>query len=319
MNVGTSTNIISQLKGRDFLTLVDFSTEEIDYLIDLASYLKEQCEKGIVYEPLKGKTLGMIFEKPSTRTRVSFEAGMYQLGGMGIFLSTKDIQMERGESIADTAKVLSGYLDGIMIRTFSQERVEELAEHATIPVINGLTDLYHPCQLLADLQTIKEVKGKLAGLKLAYIGDGNNMANSLMIAAAKMGIDISIAAPKGYLPNQDAIEKANAFACDSDILITEDPIKAVKEADIIYTDVWASMGQEKEQAIRQKVFANFQVNQELVNYAKEDFIFMHCLPAHREEEVTAEIMDGKHSVVFQESENRLHAQKALMTALMGEL
>ncbi|MBM7571142.1 ornithine carbamoyltransferase [Aquibacillus albus] len=316
--VVTSANLKGQLNGKDFLTLADYTTEEIEYLLDLANYLKEQRKKGIVYEPLKGKTLGMIFEKSSTRTRVSFEVGIYQLGGTGLFLSSKDIQIGRGEPIADTAKVLSGYLDGIMIRTFSQDDVEELAENASIPVINGLTDLYHPCQVLADLQTIKEEKRQLAGLKMAYIGDGNNMANSLMIGAAKTGMNISVAAPAGYHPDPAATEKAKSFAKGSEIQITEDPYEAVKDADVIYTDVWASMGQESEQKEREKAFEAFQVNQALVSHAKSDYIFMHCLPAHREEEVTAEIIDGKHSVVFQEAENRLHAQKALMTALMGE-
>lgn len=260
----------------------------------------------------------MIFEKSSTRTRVSFEAGIYQLGGTGLFLSANDIQIGRGEPISDTAKVLSGYLDGIMIRTFSQQDVEDLAENATIPVINGLTDEYHPCQVLADLQTMKEIKGKLEGLKLAYIGDGNNMAHSLMIGCAKMGLDVAIAAPNGYQPKDEITAVAKSFAEGTEVLVTDDVIEAVKDADVIYSDVWASMGQEAEQNEREKAFAaTYQVNTELFSHAKEDAIFMHCLPAHRGEEVTSEIIDGPQSVVFQEAENRLHAQKALMVALMG--
>ncbi|WP_058305815.1 ornithine carbamoyltransferase [Gracilibacillus massiliensis] len=306
-----------QLKGRDLLTLADYSKAEIAYLLELATKIKNKRKNGEVYQPLKGKTLGMIFEKSSTRTRVSFEAGIYQLGGTGLFLSSNDIQIGRGEPISDTAKVLSGYLDGIMIRTFSQKDVEDLAENASIPVINGLTDDYHPCQVLADLQTIKEKKGELAGLKLAYIGDGNNMAHSLMIGCAKMGIDVAIAAPNGYQPKAEITEHAKSFADGSEVLITDDPIEAVKDADVIYSDVWASMGQEQEQKLREKAFATYQVNTELFSHAHDEAIFMHCLPAHRGEEVTTEIIDGPQSVVFEEAENRLHAQKALMVALMG--
>ncbi|WP_369809975.1 ornithine carbamoyltransferase [Gracilibacillus caseinilyticus] len=306
-----------QLKGRDLLTLADYSKAEIAYLLELADQIKQKRKNGEVYQPLKGKTLGMIFEKSSTRTRVSFEAGIYQLGGTGLFLSANDIQIGRGEPISDTAKVLSGYLDGIMIRTFSQKDVEDLAENASIPVINGLTDNYHPCQVLADLQTIKEEKGKLDGLKLAYIGDGNNMAHSLMIGCAKMGLDVAIAAPKDYQPKTEIIELAKSFADGSEVVVTEDAVEAVKDADVIYSDVWASMGQEAEQIEREKAFAEYQVNSALFAHAQSDAIFMHCLPAHRGEEVTAEIIDGPQSVVFQEAENRLHAQKALMVALMS--
>lgn len=310
-------NIAVQLKGRDFLTLADYQPEEIKYLLDLAKEMKEKKKRGEVYQPLKGKVLGLIFEKSSTRTRVSFESGIYQLGGTGLFLSSNDIQLGRGETISDTAKVLSSYLDGIMIRTFKQSDVEELAKNASVPVINGLTDSYHPCQVLADLQTIQEVKGTLAGLKIAYIGDGNNMAHSLMLGAAKMGMHFSTAAPEGYLPDETIVQNAKEIADGANITITTDPIEAVKDADVIYTDVWASMGQESEQQEREKLFAAYQVNESLVKHAKEDYTFMHCLPAHRGEEVTASIIDGKHSVVFQEAENRLHAQKALMVALMG--
>ncbi|MCT1577496.1 ornithine carbamoyltransferase [Oceanobacillus kimchii] len=309
-----------ELKGKDFLTLADYTKDEIEYLIDLADYLKKQQKDRVIFEPLKGKTLGMIFEKSSTRTRVSFETGIYQLGGLGIFLSSKDIQIGRGESIADTAKVLSGYLDGIMIRTFAQEDVEELAKHASIPVINGLTDLYHPCQALADLQTIKEVKGKLQGEKLVYIGDGNNMTHSLMIGASLTGMHMVAVTPDGYTPNKEVLTKAKSIADQHGAIIewTTDVETAVQGADVLYTDVWASMGQEEEQQQREKDFENYQVNERLLEKAKTDAIFMHCLPAHRGEEVTTGVIDGKQSVVFQQAENRLHAQKALMTALMTD-
>ncbi|WP_077624114.1 ornithine carbamoyltransferase [Sediminibacillus massiliensis] len=308
-----------QLRGRDFLTLADYSKDELIYLLELADYLKKQQKAGKLEQPLKGKTLGMIFEKSSTRTRVSFEVGIYQLGGTGLFLSTNDIQIGRGEPVADTAQVLSGYLDGIMIRTYSQSVVEELAAKASIPVINGLTDTYHPCQVLADLQTIRETKGSLRGVKLAYIGDGNNMAHSLMLGGATMGMEIHIAAPEGYQPDAGITETAKSIAKyhGGKVNITEEPEVAVQQADVIYTDVWASMGQENEQKIRERAFAGFQVNKGLYSLARKDAVFMHCLPAHRGEEVTAEIIDGKQSVIYQQSENRLHAQKALMAALMG--
>jgi ornithine carbamoyltransferase len=307
------------LQGKNLLTLADYSQNQITSLLDLADYLKKERKAGNAIEPLKGKTLGMIFEKSSTRTRVSFEAGMYQLGGTGIFLSSKDLQIGRGEPIPDTAKVLSGYLDGIMIRTFSHETVEELAQYASIPVINGLTDLYHPCQVLADLQTIREIKGKLQGVKLAYIGDGNNMAHSLMIGAAMMGMEMTVASPKGYEPEEAVTQKAKKLAekSEASIAVLEDPKEAAKNADVIYTDVWASMGQEEEQLIREQKFKSYQVNSGLLEVAHEDVSFMHCLPAHRGEEVSEEVIDGKHSVVFEEAENRLHAQKALLTALMS--
>ncbi len=312
-------SIQQQLAGKDFLTLADYSKPEIAYLLELAAYLKNQRLKGSVEQPLQGKTLGMIFEKSSTRTRVSFEAGIYQLGGTGLFLSSDDIQIGRGEPISDTAKVLSGYLDGMMIRTFSQQVVEELAENATIPVINGLTDSYHPCQVLADLQTIEEVKGGLSGVKLAYIGDGNNMAHSLMLGGSIMGMDIIIAAPGGYQPEKAITKHAQSIAASngSKVEVTSDVAAAVDKADVVYTDVWASMGQESEQAVREQVFLDFQVNKKLLELAHPDAIFMHCLPAHRGEEVTEDVIDGKKSVVFRQAENRLHAQKALMTALMG--
>ncbi|MGB6779080.1 MAG: ornithine carbamoyltransferase, partial [Planococcus citreus] len=295
----------------DFLSLKDYSTEEILDLLNLAIELKKPENKHLPL--LKGKVLGMIFEKSSTRTRVSFEAGMLQLGGHAMFLSSQDTQLGRGETIADTARVLSGYLDGLMIRTFHQSAVEELAKFSSIPVINGLTDDYHPCQVLADLMTLIEHFGELKGRKLAYIGDGNNMANSLMIGAAKVGLDIAIAAPKGYEPQAEMVELAQVIAKDSGsvVTVTHDPVEAVKNSDAIYTDVWASMGQEAEAIKRLNDFEGFQVNAELVQHAKADYIFMHCLPAHREEEVTTDILEGPHSVIFQEAENRLHAQKAV--------
>jgi len=262
----------------------------------------------------------MIFEKSSTRTRVSFEAGMLQLGGNAMFLSSQDTQIGRGETIPDTGRVLSGYLDGLMIRTFHQSTVQELAEYSSIPVINGLTDDFHPCQVLADLMTILEHFGTLKGKKMAYIGDGNNMANSLMIGAAKVGMDISVASPAAYAPTAKMVALAKDIAqyTGSKIEITESPEQAVAGSDVVYTDVWASMGQEQETIERLQHFQGFQVNEELVKHANEDYIFMHCLPAHREEEVTTAILEGPHSVIFQEAENRLHAQKAVLVALMGD-
>ncbi|MFE8696353.1 ornithine carbamoyltransferase [Cytobacillus sp. FJAT-53684] len=306
------------IKGKDFLTLADFSKDVINGLLVKAQKMKNATYIGEDPTPLKGKILGMIFEKSSTRTRVSFEAGMLQLGGHALYLNSQDLQIGRGESIADTAKVLSHYVDAIMIRTFSHQKIEELAFHATIPVINGLTDLYHPCQALADLLTIQENKGTLIGQKLSYIGDGNNVAHSLMIASAKVGMDITIACPSGYEPNSTIIKLAKSIAESngSSISITNDPIEAVKDADAIYTDVWTSMGQEEENEQRLKVFSDFQVNDYLVQKAKKDFVFLHCLPAHRGEEVSAEIIDGPNSAVFQQAGNRLHVQKALLTELI---
>jgi ornithine carbamoyltransferase len=302
---------------KDFLTLLDYSANEIIDLLNLAKDLKKQ---GPSAPPLlKGKILGMIFEKSSTRTRVSFEAAMLKLGGHAIHLSTRDIQMGRGETVSDTAKVLSGYLDGLMIRTFHQSTVEELAHNSTIPVINGLTDDFHPCQALADLLTILEYKGSFKGKKVAYIGDGNNVAHSLLIASAKVGMDCTIITPKNYGPKEEIVSYAKEIAKQSGSIVevTNDPIKGIKNSDVIYTDVWASMGQESEAEERMAHFKPYQVNQELVSHAKKDYIFMHCLPAHRGEEVTEEILDGHHSVVFPEAENRLHAQKALLVHLMS--
>ncbi|MDK2887776.1 ornithine carbamoyltransferase [Desulfofundulus australicus DSM 11792] len=306
-------------KGRDLLSLHDFTPDEIITILDLADELKSKQKRGIPHPYLTGKTLGMIFQKSSTRTRVSFEVAMYQLGGYALYLNAGDLQLGRGESIADTARVLSRYLDGIMIRTYAQADVEELARYADIPVINGLTDLLHPCQVLADLQTIREYKGRLAGLKLAYVGDGNNVCHSLLFGCAKTGINISVASPPGYQPREEIVRAAreDAISTGSRIEILTDPVAAVTGADVVVTDVWASMGQEQESELRKKVFAPYQVNGELVRHASPDFIFLHCLPAHRGEEVTAEIIDGPHSAVWDEAENRLHAQKAVLALLMA--
>ncbi|KIL43389.1 ornithine carbamoyltransferase [Jeotgalibacillus alimentarius] len=310
--------LIPTLQHKDLLTLRDYTSNEILELIEFAAELKKPENKHLPL--LQGKVLGMIFEKSSTRTRVSFEAGMLQLGGHAMYLSTKDIQMGRGETIADTARVLSGYLDGIMIRTFAQSTVSELAENGSIPVINGLTDDYHPCQTLADLLTIHETFGSFKHKKLAYIGDGNNVAHSLMISAAKTGMHFTLACPAGFEPNQEilAYAQAEGTKTGADITVTHDPAEAATGAHVIYTDVWASMGQEAEQAARLKAFEGFQVNESLAAHADPDYIFMHCLPAHREEEVSTAILEGEHSVVFREAENRLHAQKALLVALMGK-
>ncbi|OAT80309.1 ornithine carbamoyltransferase [Desulfotomaculum copahuensis] len=306
-------------KGRDMLSLHDFTPQEIAVILDLAGKLKSKQKKGVPHPYLAGKTLGMIFQKSSTRTRVSFEVGMYQLGGRALYLNANDIQLGRGESIADTARVLSRYLDGIMIRTYAQADVEELARYADIPVINGLTDRLHPCQILADLQTIREHKGALPGLKLAYVGDGNNVCHSLLFGCAKTGMQISVASPPGYQPDEGivALARQDAVQTGGRVEILNDPVQAVTAADVVVTDVWASMGQEAEQAVRAEVFTPYQVNEELVRHAKTDFIFLHCLPAHRGEEVAAAVIDGPHSVVWDEAENRLHAQKAVMALVMG--
>ncbi|MDO4618362.1 MAG: ornithine carbamoyltransferase [Clostridia bacterium] len=304
---------------KDFISLHDLTKEEIFELIQMAIKLKEDKKNGVVNQPLKGKTLGMIFTKSSTRTRVSFEVGMYELGGYPLFLSSADIQLGRGETIYDTAKVLERYLDGIMIRTYSHQDVLDLAEHADIPVINALTDLLHPCQVLADLQTIYEKKGTFEGLKMAYVGDGNNMTNSLMFGMAKMGIDLSVATPAGYEPDKEVTELAKHDFAESGatLVLTNDPREAVKDADVIYTDTWVSMGQEAEKAERIKIFKDYQVNSELVSLAKDDYIFMHCLPAYRGFEVSEDVIDGPNSIIFDEAENRLHAQKAVMVKLMA--
>lgn len=304
---------------KDLISLHDLSSDEVKGLLELGLKLKKELKSGIEHHILKGKTLGMIFTKSSTRTRVSFEVGMTQLGGYPLFLSSNDIQLGRGETIHDTAKVLERYLDGIMIRTYAHSDVIELAEEANIPVINALTDLLHPCQVLADLMTTYEHKGKLEGLKLAYIGDGNNMAHSLMYGCAKVGMDCAIAAPKGYECNSEVVENAKADfkASGRTLILTEDPVEAIKNADVVYTDTWVSMGQESEKTERQKIFMPYQVNKELFKNADSDAVFMHCLPAYRGFEVTEDVIDGPHSVIFDEAENRLHAQKAVMATLMG--
>jgi len=301
---------------KDFLALNAFSKKELDDLFSLALDLKKKQKEGVEHHILKGKTLAMIFEKSSTRTRVSFEVGIYQLGGHGLFISSATSQMGRGEPIKDTARTLSRYCDGIMIRTYGHELVEELARYSTIPVINGLTDLFHPCQVMADLMTVIEHKGGYKGLKFSWVGDGNNMANTWIEAAAVFGFDLILACPKGYQPDEKVLEWALANA-KSSIVLTDDPKEAVKNADVLNTDVWASMGQEKEQKDREKAFAGFQLNAKTVKLAKKDCIVMHCLPAHRDEEITDEVIEGPHSVVWDEAENRLHIQKAIMARLMG--
>lgn len=306
------------LKGRDFLTLLDYSSEEVAYLLQQAYDMKQDTLAGKMSPVLAGKTLGMIFEKHSTRTRISFEVGMIHLGGHGLFMNARDLQIGRGESVQDTGKVLSQFLDGVMIRAKSHTMVEELAEHTSVPVINGLTDLFHPCQAMADLLTIKEVKGDLKGQKLSYIGDGNNVAHSLVIAGAHMGMHVAVATPEGYEYNAGLLEKAKviAKANGGSVTATYDPIEAATDADSIYTDVWTSMGQEEEAAKRLIDFKDFQINDQLIRHAKKDYVFLHCLPAHREEEVAASVIDGKNSFVFQQAGNRLHAQKAILASLL---
>lgn len=305
---------------KHLVCLSDWSAEEVKETLKMAEKLKYERKNGIMHNHmLKGKTLGLIFSKSSTRTRVSFEVAMYQLGGYSMFLSANDIQLGRGETVSDTARTLSRYIDGIMIRTYKQSDVEELAAYGTIPIINGLTDSQHPCQILADLQTVKEYKGKLSGLKLAYVGDGNNVANSLLIGCAKVGMNISVATPEGYECDEKSVEIAKKAALESGSVVNTgyDPYEAVKDADVVYTDTWVSMGMESEKEKRVKTFMPYQVNKELMSKAKPDAIFMHCLPAYRGYEVTEDVIDGPQSVVFDEAENRLHAQKAVLVKLMG--
>lgn len=304
-----------------FISIHDITVDEFHHLLDLGLKLKAETKQGKEHHILKGKALGMIFTKSSTRTRVSFEVGMYQLGGYPIFLSSNDIQLGRGESIYDTANVLSRFVDGIMIRTFDHQDVIDLARYGQIPVINGLTDLLHPCQVMADLMTVYEKFGKLEGLKMAYIGDGNNMANSLLYGCAKAGMDISVATPQGYEPNAEVAEnaKADAKLTGSNIVITHDPEEAIANADVVCTDTWVSMGQEAEKAERIKVFKDYQVSEELFAKSNENSIFIHCLPAYRGYEVAESIIDGPRSVIFDEAENRLHAQKAVMAAVLGNI
>ncbi len=310
-----------KMKGRDLLSIHDLTTEEVYKILTLAKELKVKQKAGIQHHLLEGKTLGMIFQKSSTRTRISFEVGMYQLGGTALFLSGSDLQIGRGEPIKDTARVLSRYLDGVMIRTFAHADVEEFAKYADIPVINGLTDLLHPCQVLADLLTIQEHKGKnLKGLKLAYIGDGNNMVHSLMHGAAKVGMHFVAATPKGYQP--DATVFANAVEAGkktgASITVVNDIYEAAKDADVLYTDVWASMGQEEEHAQRCDIFKNYQINSKLMEVAAKSAIVLHCLPAHRGEEISEEVLEKYQDVIFDEAENRLHVQKAVLALTMGD-
>ncbi len=294
---------------KHLLKLLDWSTEEITEVLNLADQLKYEKKNGIEHHILKGKTLGLIFQKSSTRTRVSFEVGMYDLGGSALFLSSNDLQIGRGEPIEDTARVLSRYLDGIMIRTYAQEEVEKLAEYGSIPIINGLTDFCHPCQVLADLMTIREHRGVIKGRKLCYIGDGNNMANSLIVGGIKMGMSVAIGCPKDYQPDAEIMKWAKE---NGDFLCTDDIYEAAKDADVLYTDVWASMGQEGEAEERKKIFKNYQINAGLMAVAKEDAMVMHCLPAHRGEEITADVLEAHANEIFDEAENRLHAQKAVL-------
>ena len=300
---------------KHLLKMQDLSTEEITEILNLADQLKYELKHGIPHDRLKGKTLGMIFEKASTRTRVSFETGMYQLGGYPLFLSSNDLQIGRGEPVQDTARVLSRYLDGIMIRTFKQEEVENLAEYGSIPIINGLTDYCHPCQVLADLLTVREYKKKLEGLKLCYIGDGNNMANSLIVGGLKVGMDVSIACPEDYHPDKSVLDFAKDY---KGFTLTSDPKEAAADADVLYTDVWASMGQEGEAEKRKITFKGYQINDDVMSVAHSDAMVMHCLPAHREEEITAKVFEEHAQEIFDEAENRLHAQKAVMVKVMGE-
>ena len=306
------------LKGKSLDSLFHLTKEEIEQILKTSELLKFQLLRGEEHPLLKGKTLAMIFEKPSTRTRVSFEVGMWQLGGYALYLSASDLQLGRGETIADTAQTLSRYVNGIMARVFAHQTILDLVKYSRVPVINGLSDFTHPCQGLADLFTIYEKKGHLTGLKLAYIGDGNNVAHSLLYGCSKVGMDITLACPKGYEPDPNVVSKAKEEGKRSggEVKVTKDPKEAVSEADIIYTDVWASMGKEKEHEKRVKIFKPYQVNTKLVKEAKEDYIFMHCLPAHRGEEVTDEVADSNNSVIFDQAENRLHTQKALMALMM---
>lgn len=308
------------LKGKDLLSIHDLSEEDVQEILETAAKLKAEQKAGIPHPLLKGKTLAMIFEKSSTRTRVSFETGIFQLGGQGIFLSTRDIQLGRGEPVKDTARVLARYVDGIMIRTYAQSEVEEFAQYADVPVINALTDLLHPCQVLTDLLTMQEYKGKnLKGLHFAYIGDGNNMANSYLYGCAKAGIHCTIACPKGYEPNKDVLVKAleDAKATGAVLKVVEDPAEAAKDADVLATDTWTSMGEEAEKEVREKVFRGYQINRELLALADKEAIVLHCLPAYRGKEITEEVLEGYAHVIFDEAENRLHTQKAVMALTMG--
>ena len=300
---------------KHLLKMLDLSKEEILDILNLADQLKYENKNGIEHHILKGKTLGMIFQKSSTRTRVSFETGMYQLGGQALFLSNRDLQIGRGEPVQDTARVLSRYLDGIMIRTFEQKEVEDLAKYGSIPIINGLTDFCHPCQVLADLMTIREFKGRFEGLKMCYIGDGNNMANSLIVGGLKVGMEVSIACPKDYQPAAEVLEFAKGYG--DKFSMTDVPLEAAKDADVLFTDVWTSMGEEAETEKRKIAFKGYQINDDIMAVAKADAMVQHCLPAHREEEITEKVFEAHANEIFEEAENRLHAQKAVMVKLMA--
>ena len=300
---------------KHLLKMLDLSKEEILDILNLADQLKYENKNGIEHHILKGKTLGMIFQKSSTRTRVSFETGMYQLGGQALFLSNRDLQIGRGEPVQDTARVLSRYLDGIMIRTFEQKEVEDLAKYGSVPVINGLTDFCHPCQVLADLMTIREFKGRFEGLKMCYIGDGNNMANSLIVGGLKVGMEVSIACPKDYQPAAEVLEFAKGYG--DKFSMTDVPLEAAKDADVLFTDVWTSMGEEAETEKRKIAFKGYQINDDIMAVAKADAMVQHCLPAHREEEITEKVFEAHANEIFEEAENRLHAQKAVMVKVMG--
>ena len=300
----------------NLLRVSDLTKEEIEYLIGRASSLKERHRKGIPYQPLRGRTLGLVFEKASTRTRVSFEAAMYQLGGSAIFISHRDSQIGRGEPIKDTARVMSRYVDAVVIRTFGHEIIEEYARYSTVPVINGLTDRHHPCQVLSDLLTIVEKKGRYRGLKIAWVGDGNNMANSWIEAASRLGLELVLACPGGYAPDSEILNSARASS-EARIELTESVQEAVKDADVLNTDVWASMGQEEEYAKRREAFKGFQLNERVLKLAKKDAIVLHCLPAHRGEEITEDVLEGPQSVVWDQAENRLHIQKAILEKLLS--
>lgn len=300
---------------KHLLKMLDLSKEEILDILNLADQLKYENKNGIEHHILRGKTLGMIFQKSSTRTRVSFETGMYQLGGQALFLSNRDLQIGRGEPVQDTARVLSRYLDGIMIRTFEQKEVEDLAKYGSIPIINGLTDFCHPCQVLADLMTIREFKGRFEGLKMCYIGDGNNMANSLIVGGLKVGMEVSIACPKDYQPAAEVLEFAKGYG--DKFSMTDVPLEAAKDADVLFTDVWTSMGEEAETEKRKIAFKGYQINDDIMAVAKADAMVQHCLPAHREEEITEKVFEAHANEIFEEAENRLHAQKAVMVKVMG--
>ncbi len=301
---------------KDLLSIADLSKDEILHLFELSDYLKNLLKRGRFYHPLRDKTLGMLFRKPSTRTRLSFEVGMYQLGGCAIFLSSQDLQLGRGETIEDTGKIFSRYINAIMIRTFDQKEVVKMAESTSIPVINGLTDLLHPCQALSDYYTLWKRKIDLETIKFVYVGDGNNVCNSLLLGAAQLRVNMVVSNPEGYDANPEIMESAKKIS-NGKIVVQRDPLKAVEQADIVYTDVWTSMGKESEKKVRKKIFQPYQINEKLLRRAKKDVLVMHCLPAHRGKEITSEVMDGSQSIVFEQAENRLHLQKAILVELLS--